>query len=86
MIRKPASPKKAAARRRGAASAHKDEIFLSLVDGINTLIRQARDNDLGHAARLLTTAKEDMVFWAVSMNFHETPEERFINKHLYGNH
>ena len=33
---------------------------------------------------MLYTAKEDMVHWAVDMNFHESARDQFVNAHLYG--
>lgn len=36
-------------------------------------------------ARILHNAKEDLVYWAVNMNFHETKIEKFTNQLLFSN-
>jgi hypothetical protein len=54
-----------------------------LINGLNTLGIQAEAASMGTAARILFTAKEELVYWAVTMNFHETAQDRFINQNLY---
>ncbi len=58
-----------------------DDAMCSMITGINVLIAQAVAHEMGTAARILCAAKEEMVHWAVSMNYHETASERFINRH-----
>lgn len=60
-----------------------DEDILALIKGINDLISQANIADMGMATRILCHAREELVHWAVEMNFHETAEDRFINSQLY---
>ncbi len=61
----------------------RDDAMVSLIYGLNFLINKANSSGMYGAARTLQNAKEDLVYWAVQMNFHETPEEKFINKYLY---
>ncbi len=58
------------------------ETVADLIIGLDALIEQARESDLSMAARIFTTAKEEMIHWAVTMNFHETVQDRFINQQL----
>ena len=62
------------------AQQDRDETIAQLIAGINYLVTQSQAANLGTAARILSTAKEDMVHWAVDMNFHESARERFINQ------
>ncbi len=62
----------------------KDSTVANLIQGLNLLAAHARQQGLGNAARILATAKEDLVYWAVDLNFAESPKDRFINQHLYG--
>ncbi len=62
---------------------HKDDVMVSIINGLNVLIAQASGADMGTASRILYTAKEELVHWAVDMNFHESCKDRFINQHLY---
>lgn len=60
----------------------KEETMALLIRGLNTLIAHASSADMATASRILYTAKEELVHWAVNMDFHETAEDRFINHHL----
>jgi len=62
-----------------------DEVLVTLTSGLNMLIAQASAARMGMAARILYSAKEDLVHWAVDMNFHETAQDHFVNRHLYDN-
>ena len=62
----------------------RDAAIARLIAGLNYLVAQSQAADLGTAARILCTAKEDLVHWAVDMNFHESARERFINGQLFG--
>ena len=62
----------------------RDAAIAQLIAGLNYLVAQSQAANLGTAARILCTAKEDMVHWAVDMNFHESARERFINGQLFG--
>lgn len=62
----------------------RDAAIAQLIAGLNYLVAQSQEANLGTAARILCTAKEDMVHWAVDMNFHESARERFINNQLFG--
>lgn len=64
---------------------HKDEVIASIISTVNMLIAQASGADMGMAARILYFAKEELVHWAVDMDFHETSKDRFINRQLYEN-
>ena len=61
----------------------KDDMMISIINALNILIAQASSTDMGTAARILYNAKEELVHWAVDMNFHESCKDRFINQHLY---
>lgn len=61
----------------------KEERTLCIIREINSLIALASREGLGSVARMLYAAKEDIVYWAVDMNFHETTKDKFINTHLY---
>lgn len=61
------------------------EAITAMVHGLDLFIAQANSADLGTAARILHQAKEDIVLWAVTMGFHETAEDKYINRHLYNN-
>lgn len=61
----------------------RDEALAALIKGVNMLIAQANGARLGTAVQILHGAKEELVHWAVNMNFHETARDRFIQQHLY---
>jgi hypothetical protein len=61
----------------------KEERTLCIIREINSLIALASREGLGSIARMLYTAKEDIVYWAVDINFHETTKDQFINTLLY---
>lgn len=63
-------------------SPDKDAAVANLIQGLSLLMAHARRQDLGNAARILATAKEDLIYWAVDMNFHETAKDRFLNQQL----
>ncbi len=67
-----------------APALDKDASIAALIAGLNYLTMQAQMANLGTAARILCTAKEDMVHWAVDMNFHESARDQFINSQLCG--
>jgi len=60
----------------------KDEAVIRLIAGLNYLIGQAKCSRLGTAALILHRAKEEMVYWAVDENFHESSKDHFIQKHM----
>jgi len=64
----------------------RDAVILALIKGINMLIMQANASEMSTASRILCNAREELVHWAVDMNFHETVAEQFINEQLYGGH
>lgn len=64
---------------------HNDDFVITVIRGLNLFIAQATSAGCGTVARILHGAKEEIVFWAVNMGFHETLEEKFINQHLYNN-
>ena len=65
------------------AQARQDNQVILLIHGLNDLIAKANRLRMGTAAKILYFAKEELVHWAVEMNFHETAKDRFINYHLY---
>ena len=76
------------ARLTGDAPAHEtrqDDVVLAVIHALNLFIAQATSDSIGPVARILYRAKEDLVYWAVEQGFQETPEEKFVNKYLYGN-
>jgi hypothetical protein len=64
---------------------HKQKVIDSLLQGLDALVAQAESADMGTAARIFYTAREDLVHWAVTMHFHESAQDRFINRRLYDN-
>ena len=62
-----------------------DDTVISAIRGLDLFIAQASSARLGTMAEILHTAKEELIFWAVKMNFHETARDKFINGLLYGN-
>ncbi len=62
----------------------KDDAVVSMIRGLDVLIEYARSSDLTAAARMLYSAKENIVYWAVDQNFHETAEDRFVTQHMLG--
>jgi hypothetical protein len=77
-MKNPKSPKPGTARLK-----HRKQVLADFIYGIDALILMAEREDMGMAARILFTAKEELVHWAVTMRFHESAEERFINRQLY---
>ena len=77
-------PQNHAANPTSESELDRDYAIASLIAGMNYLCSQAQLSGLGTAARILSTAKEDLVHWAVDMNFHESARDRFINSQLYG--
>lgn len=61
----------------------KDDFTMDVISMLNNYIREAHSTQCGPVARILHNAKEELIFWAVQMEFHETPAEKFINRHLY---
>lgn len=62
-----------------------DDALIHIIQGLDLFIAQASSLQLGTIASILRHAKEDLVFWAADMNFHETRAEAFINRLLYTN-
>lgn len=73
-----------AAGLRSQSDEDKDAAVVSIIRGISLLIAHARRSELGKATQVLSHAKEDLVYWAVDQNFHETADDRFINRHVHG--
>ena len=65
------------------AQAQQDNHIILLIHGLTLLIDKANRLGMGTAAKILHFAKEELVHWAVEMNFHETAADRFVNFHLY---
>ena len=82
MRSKPISP--APLKHQSQAEKDKDAAVVSLIHGVSLLIAHARRSGIGKAIQILSTAKEDLVYWAVDMNFHEAAEDHFINRHMHG--
>lgn len=61
------------------------DFIMSVIETLDLLIAKAGSVEAGTVARILHTAKEDLVYWAVDMNFDETLQEKFINRALYNN-
>ena len=74
-----------AAYQTGSSPKRMDDTVTATIGVLDILIAQASSTGVGTVARILNTAKEDLVYWAVKMNFHETPQEKFINRLLYQN-
>lgn len=62
-----------------------DDFVVAIVRGLDLFIAQATSASVGEVARILYHAKQELVYWAVEENFHETPQSKFINQHLYNN-
>lgn len=62
-----------------------DDAVINAIQRLDLSIAQANALKLDTMARILHTAKEELVFWAVEMNFHETKADKFINRLLYAN-
>jgi len=67
------------------AKIDKEEAMIKIISAINLLILQSNASGLGTAARILHTAKEDLAYWVVSMNFYEAKQDKFINQCVYDN-
>lgn len=65
------------------SSSEKDVATVSIINGLNFLISKANNMGIYAVSRTLNAAKEDLVYWAVQMNYHETLEEKFVNRYLY---
>jgi hypothetical protein len=65
---------------KGRSKNMQDDTVLKLIRGLNYLINQAKQDQLLNAARILTTAREEMVLWAVDFGCHESRKEKFINQ------
>jgi len=61
----------------------KDDAVISLIRGLDLLVIEARKIQLGVAVNILHRAKEDLVYWAADLDFYESKQEKFINKHLF---
>ena len=62
---------------------HYDEAVVELIRGLNFLIAKANEKQLAVAANILYRAKEDLVFWAVDLQFEESARDKFIFQHLF---
>lgn len=62
-----------------------DDTVIGAIQALDLFIAQATSMGMGTMARILNNAKEDLVFWAVDMNFHETKIDKFTNQLLYSN-
>lgn len=62
-----------------------DKLVTTIIQGLDMYIGGASSAGAGTVARILATAKEDLIYWAVSMDFHETNQEAFINRLLHNN-
>ena len=70
----------------GVQSKQQMETVDELLRGLDALAARAEAADMGMAARIFYTAKEELVHWAVTMHFHESAQDRFINRRLYDSH
>lgn len=64
----------------------KDDTVIRIIQALDLFIAHSAGADLGPVAQILSHAKEEVVFWAATMDMEETREERFINRLLYSNH
>lgn len=78
-------PSRSAAKYDSLKEKYIDDTFISAIRGLDLFIAQASSARLGTMAEILHTAKEELIYWAVKMNFHETAMDKFINGILYGN-
>ena len=62
-----------------------DEVAAQLIQDLDLLIAYARSYQMYAAARMIYSAKESIVYWAADHHFHETPQERFVNRNLLDN-
>lgn len=62
-----------------------DNVVASTIRGLDILTAKANGAGIGTIARILHNAKEDLVYWAVELDFHETAKEKFINYIMYNN-
>jgi hypothetical protein len=60
----------------------KDDQVTAIIHNLDLLIAHAGGAGLGTAARILSDAKEELVHWAVTLDFHESPQDAFVNRHL----
>jgi len=62
---------------------HTDDAVIDLIKGLDALIQKAKSKKLAVPVNMLHTTKEDLVYWASDLDFHESKQDRFIYKHLY---
>lgn len=62
-----------------------DKVVTTIIRGLDLFIAQSNGAGVGTVARILHNAKEDLVYWAINMNFHETAQEKFYNRLMYSN-
>lgn len=61
----------------------KDDTAMSLIRGLDFLITKANTARLATAAGILHRAKEELIYWAVDFDFHESKQDTFIYNNLY---
>lgn len=59
-----------------------DDMLIRTIQGLDVFIAQSSDLRIGIIARILQTAKEELVHWAANQDFNETRAESFINRLL----
>lgn len=79
------STPQASTRIKSEEEKRKDDATIMMIHGLDILIAKATSLQMGRVARILYTAKEDLVYWAANLLFKEAPDENFINNHLYNN-
>jgi hypothetical protein len=57
-------------------------MLIRTIQGLDVFIAQSSDLRIGIIARILQTAKEELVHWAANQDFNETRAESFINRLL----
>lgn len=62
-----------------------DDIAIAAIQALDFFIAQASSASLGKMARILYSAKEELVLWAVDVEFKESARERFVDRLLYNN-
>ena len=60
-----------------------DDFTIAVIYQLNNLLKEASDMQCGMIAKVLHSAKEELVYWAVDMDFYESDENIFVNRHLY---
>ncbi|NDF11800.1 MAG: hypothetical protein EB060_03160 [Proteobacteria bacterium] len=64
---------------------NQDDAMVYAIRCLNLLIARSNHEGLEKMKEILNDAKEELLYWAVEMDFYQDPKSKFINHYLFDN-